>query len=175
MEPRVFRPGVHGSMNIKTTLVGMAVLAALAAGAWWARSPSPTAATAPAAVAPAAGDDVLPDVTLTAATADAGEVRITLSVTPNPPVALATFRVRARADANGAPAALEGGRVSFEMTMPMGDHRYSLVPGDDGWQEAEVILPRCMSGKRRWYATVEGTIAGQVRSARFRLDLAPPK
>jgi len=71
--------------------------------------------------------------------------------------------------------ALEGGRISFEMTMPMGDHRYSLVPGDDGWQEAEVTLPRCMSGKRRWYATVEGTVAGRPRSARFRLDLSAPQ
>jgi hypothetical protein len=123
-------------MNIKTTLVGTALLALLAAGAWWARSPSPTAAPAPAA-----GDDVLPDVTLTAATADAGGVRITLSVMPNPPVALATFRVRVRAEANGSPAPIEAGRVSFEMAMPMGDHRYALVPGEAGWQEAAVVLP----------------------------------
>ena len=57
----------------------------------------------------------------------------------------------------GAPVAARGGRVSFEMTMPMGDHRYSLVPRADGWQEAEVVLPLCPSGKRRWFATVEGT------------------
>ena len=136
MEPRVFRPGVQGSMNIKTTLVGMALLAVLAAGAWWARSPSPTAA--PALVA---GDDALPDVTLADGTADAGGVPITLSVTPNPPVALATFHVRVRAEANGSPAAIEAGRVSFEMAMPMGDHRYSLAPGNAGWQEAAVVLP----------------------------------
>ena len=58
--------------------------------------------------------------------------------------------------------------------MPMGDHRYSLVPAADGWQEAEVVLPLCPSGKRRWFATVEGTVAGQPRTARFRLDLTPP-
>ena len=144
MEPRVFRPGVHGSMNVKTTLVGMAVVAALAAGAWWARSPSRTAATAPAAQgarAHAAGDEALPDVTLAAATADAGGVRITLSLSPTPPVAFAKTQVLVRAEAGGSPVVLEGGRVSFEMSMPMGDHRYSLVPGADGWQEAAVVLP----------------------------------
>jgi hypothetical protein len=151
------------------------VLAVLAAGAWWARSPSPTAATAPDALGEAPGNDDLPDVTLAAATADTGGVRITLSLTPNPPVAFATFRTRVRAESAGSVVSLEGARVSFEMTMPMGDHRYSLVPGDDGWQEAEVILPRCMSGNQRWYATVEGTIAGQLRSARFRLDLSAPR
>jgi len=128
-------------MNIKTTLVGMAVLAALAAGAWWARSPSPTAAPAPDAVAPAAGDEGLPDATLAEGTADVGGVRITLSVTPNPPVALATFRARVRAESAGSVVSLEGARVSFEMAMPMGDHRYALVPGEEGWQEAVVVLP----------------------------------
>ena len=141
MEPRVFRPGVHGSMNIKTTLLGIAVLAALAIGAWWARSPSPTAVTAPGAMRPASGDDDLPDVTLSAATTDSGGVKITLSVSPNPPVAFAMTRVRVRAEADGSPVAIEHGRVSFEMVMPMGDHRYTLIPGSDGWLEAAVVLP----------------------------------
>jgi len=128
-------------MRRRELIAGLAVLAVLAAGAWWARSPSPTSATAPDASAPAAGDDALPDVTLSESTADVGGVRITLSVTPNPPVALATFRVRVRAEANGSPAAIEAGRVSFEMAMPMGDHRYALAPGNAGWQEAAVVLP----------------------------------
>ena len=128
-------------MNIKTTLVGMAVLAVLATGAWWARSPSPHSATTPEAPAPAAGDEALPDVTLADGTAEVGGARITLSLTPNPPVAFTTFRARVRAEAGGAPAVLEGGRVSFEMVMPMGDHRYALAPGKAGWQEAAVVLP----------------------------------
>ena len=128
-------------MNIKTTLLGIAVLAVLAAGAWWVRSPSPTAATGPAPVGPASRGDDMPDVTLAGATVDAGGVSITLSLSPNPPVALATFRVRVRAEANGSPVAIENGRVSFEMVMPMGDHRYSLVAGEEGWLEAAVVLP----------------------------------
>ena len=128
-------------MRRRELIVGLALLAVLAAGAWWARSPSPTASTAPAASAPAAGDDAMPDVTLADGTADVGGVRITLSVTPSPPVALATFRVRVRAEANGSSAPIEAGRVSFEMAMPMGDHRYSLVAVQDGWQEAAVVLP----------------------------------
>jgi hypothetical protein len=72
------------------------------------------------------------------------------------------------------PLAFEQGRVSFEMTMPMGDHTYSLVPAGGGGYEADVTLPLCKSGKRRWYATVEGRAAGQPVTARFRLDLAVP-
>jgi hypothetical protein len=55
--------------------------------------------------------------------------------------------VRVRAKSAGVAVPLEGAQVSFEMTMPMGDHRYSLVAGQDGWLEAETVLPRCMSGK----------------------------
>jgi hypothetical protein len=130
-------------MNVRFTLLGLAVLAMLAAGAWWARSPSPTgaAAPAPAAMHPASGDDDLPDVTLAGATVDAGGVGITLSLAPNPPVAFARTRVRVRAESAGVAVPLEGARVSFEMTMPMGDHRYTLVPGEEGWQEAAVVLP----------------------------------
>ena len=128
-------------MNIKSTLLGIAVLAVLAAGAWWARSPSPTGAAAPAAMQPASGDDDLPDVTLADATVDAGGVGITLSLSPNPPVAFAKTRVRVRAESAGVAVPLEGARVSFEMAMPMGGHRYALVPGEKGWQEAAVVLP----------------------------------
>ena len=161
-------------MSIKSTLLGIAVLAVLAAGAWWARPPSLFAPTSPGAMHPASGDDDRPDVTLAAASVDSGGVKITLSLSPNPPVAFAKTRVRVRAEADGSPVAIENGRVSFEMTMPMGDHRYSLVRGSDGWQEAEVVLPRCPSGRTGWFAIVEGTAAGQPRTARFRFDLAPP-
>ena len=81
------------------------------------------------------------DATVSDATVDAGGVRITFAVAPRPAAALANFRVRVRAESDGAPAAIESGRVSFEMVMPMGDHRYTLVAGDEGWQEAAVVLP----------------------------------
>jgi hypothetical protein len=136
-------------MNVKTTLLGMTVLAVLAAGAWWARSlapsagpPSPSAGQTPMASArQAGGDDALPDVTLADGSVDAGGVQITLSLSPNPPVAFAKTLVRVRAGANASPAAIENGRVSFEMAMPMGDHRYTLVAGEEGWLEAAVVLP----------------------------------
>ena len=90
----------------------------------------------------AESDDALPDVTLADGFADAGEgVRITLSVTPNPPVGMAKTLVRVRTELNGSPVAIENGRISFEMVMPMGDHRYSLLPGEEGWLEAAVVLP----------------------------------
>ncbi|MCX6551366.1 MAG: hypothetical protein NTY02_10250, partial [Acidobacteria bacterium] len=131
------------------------------------------APSASAAARQASGDEALPDVTLADGSVDVGEVRITLSLAPQPPVAFAKFRARIRASSLGSAVALEGGRITFEMTMPMGDHRYSLVPGAQGWQEAEVVLPLCPSGKRRWYATVEGATSGQPRTARFRFDLTP--
>ncbi len=190
MEPRVLRPGDTARMKLNSTLIGVVVLALVATGVFWVRSRTAGSATvpagqaspssagqpapAPATAPPASSDDALPDVTLAAGTVDAGDVRITLALSPQPPVAFAKTRVRVRAESGGSPVAIEAGRVSFEMTMPMGDHRYSLAPGADGWLEAEVTLPRCMSGMRRWYATVEGTVAGRPRSARFRLDLAPP-
>jgi hypothetical protein len=182
----------------RSTVVGLLALALVGAGVFWARSrppslpaghlPAATAGQAPrsSAAAEAADDESLPGATLADATVTAGDVRITLSLSPQPPVAFAKFRVRVSAFALAPPApasakataderlVIEGGRVVFEMTMPMGDHRYSLVPGAEGWQEAEVVLPLCQSGKRRWYATVEGTIAGRPVTARFRLDLAPP-
>ncbi|MFO7693152.1 MAG: hypothetical protein R6V57_08720 [Vicinamibacterales bacterium] len=171
----------------RSTLIGIVVIALVAAGVLWVRLQSsstsavPPGQTIPApasgaqrAPAPAADDEALPDVTLAAGTVDLEGLRITLTLSPQPPVAFATTHVRVRAEAGGSVVPLEGGRVSFEMTMPMGDHRYSLVAGQDGWQEAEVILPRCLSGKRRWYATVDGSVAGEPRTARFRFDLAPP-
>jgi hypothetical protein len=139
-------------MDTRSTVAGLLVLALVATGVIWVRSRTAGSATVPAgqtapssagqrASAQAAGDEALPDVTLAEGTADVGGVRITLSVTPNPPVALARFRVRVRAEGNGSPTAIEAVRVSFEMAMPMGDHRYALVPGEEGWQEAAVVLP----------------------------------
>ena len=183
-------------MKNRTTLVGLLALALVGAGVFWVRLHPPSPPTGQASAgrasstpvsASASDDDSLPDATLANATAAVGDVGITLSLSPQPPVAFAPFRVRVSAFAVPASTAtkaaraavvrmldIEGGTIDFEMTMPMGDHRYSLVPGADGWQEAEVVLPLCQSGRRRWYATVEGRVAGRPVTARFRLDLAPP-
>lgn len=184
-------------MRFTSTLTGLVVLALVVAGVYWVRlrplpsqgatareavsipvtasPPSPQGRSVAAAmVEHGQGDEAWADVTAADATVDAGGVGITFSIASRPAVALERTRVRIRAQSRGSVVALEGARISFEMTMPMGDHRYLLVPGQDGWQEAEVILPLCMSGKRRWFATVEGTAAGRLRTARFRLDLAPP-
>jgi hypothetical protein len=141
-------------MKFNSTLIGIVVIALVAAGVLWVRLQTsstgavPTGQTmpAPASVArpapdPAADDEALPNVTLADGTAEVGGVRITLSLTPQPPVAFARTLVRVRAEAAGSVVALAGGRISFEMAMPMGDHRYSLLPGEEGWLEAAVILP----------------------------------
>ena len=169
---------------MKNTLLGLIVLALVAGGVYWTRvvqapqaTPDAVAQGTPTSsdahrMATAAADVALPDLTPGEATASAGDVRVTVSVSPHPPVAFEKNRFRVRAESAGGPAVLEDGRIFFEMTMPMGDHRYALVPGAEGWQEADVVLPMCGSGNPRWYATVEGTIAGEPRRVRFRLDLA---
>jgi hypothetical protein len=174
-------------MKHRDILLGLLVVALVGLGVYWARgrsvtpggSPAGAASAPPAAgsVAGAAADDRLPDASLQDAAVDLGDVRIVLSLEPKPPVAFAKLRARVQARTTGEGGArtpIESGQVSFEMTMPMGDHRYSLVPGPDGWQEAEVVLPLCVSGDRRWFATVEGVVAGRPRVARFQLRLVQP-
>ena len=139
-------------MRFNSTLVGVVVLALVATVGLWVRSRTTDTGTVPAgqsaplsagqrAPATDAGDEALPDVTLADGSVSSGDARITLSLAPQPPVALAKTRVRVRTEVNGSLAVLEGGTISFEMAMPMGDHRYSLVAGQDGWQEAAVVLP----------------------------------
>jgi hypothetical protein len=172
-------------MRRADTLAGVLVLALVAGGVYWVRGPFRAGAGTAAAPAPGPSDHgasgparpdttSIPDVTRADGTVQAGEVSITLSVSPRPPVAFQTMRVRVLAASGAAPVVLEDGSVLFEMTMPMGDHRYTLVPGSDGWQHAEVVLPFCASGNPRWYATLEGTAGGRRVNARFRLDLTRP-
>ncbi len=166
-------------MKLRETLLGLVVLAAVLGGVWWARArsragaPPPSSAPASASAASGAAEASLPDVTLADASVDLGDVRIVLSA-GRPIVAFAKSRFRVRAEKDGTVVPFGDGHISFQMTMPMGDHRYSLLGGEDGWHEAEAVLPLCKSGKRRWFATFEGTVAGKPRTARFRLDLTPP-
>jgi hypothetical protein len=176
------------------TLVGFLVLGLILAGVFWVRSPSWSArpgSTATAerqpAPAPSAGqavpvpptaaaspEEALPDVTVEDARVDLDNIQLTLSVSPRPPVAFSKKRFRVRVTSGGTSAVLEGGRISFEMTMPMGDHRYTLLPDQEGWHEAEVVLPFCKSGNPRWFAIVEGSVDGKPVTARFRVDLTKP-
>jgi len=141
-------------MRHRDIVLGLVVAALVAAGMIWARSRTSSPSAAPdgqvasagatagaASVRPGRDDGAWADATVSDATVDAGGVRITFAVAPRPAAALARFLVRVRAESGGAPAAIESGRVSFEMAMPMGDHRYTLVAGDEGWQEAAVVLP----------------------------------
>lgn len=159
-------------MRLRETLLGLAVLGLVLGGVFWSRGRS-----APLAVSSgsAGAGEELPDVTRNDATVEIGDATVVLSVAPRPPVAFAAHRWRVRAVTHGEPQAIERGRLSFEMVMPMGDHRYQLVPAPGGWWEAEVVLPSCPSGKRRWFATFDGVVAGVPRRARVRVDLAPSR
>lgn len=165
-------------MKLRETLLGLLVLAVVLGGVFWARSRS-GAANAPTAGSPAASaaapvdPATFPDVTLADAAVDLGDVRLVLSA-DRPVVAFAKSRFRVRAEKNGAAVPIGDGALSFEMAMPMGDHRYSLVGGEDGWHVAEAVLPMCKSGKRTWFATLDGNVGGKPVTARWRVDLTPP-
>lgn len=166
-------------MKLRETLLGLVVLGLVVAGVLWARGRSHPVESGPGGAPPArrafdpATEPDMPDVTLADGSVDLGDVRIVLSP-GRPIVAFAKSRFRVRAEKDGLAVPIGDGHISFQMTMPMGDHRYSLVGGEDGWHEAEVVLPLCKSGNRRWFATVEGTVSGKPRTALFRLDLTPP-
>lgn len=158
-------------MRLRETLLGLAVLGLVLGGVFWSRGGTfPSRAAGPAALA---GDE-LPDVTALDAAVERDDVILVFSVVPRPARAFAGHRWRVRALKGLEAQPIEQGRLSFEMVMPMGDHRYELLAGAAGWWEAEVVLPSCPSGKRRWFAAFEGKVAGVSRRARVRLDLAAP-
>jgi hypothetical protein len=175
-------------MRHKETVLGLLVLVTVLGGAYVARRSSHAPAGASVTAAPAGDahgapgrvmqapqdDSALPDVTNADAVRDVQGVRITLSLATRPPVAFTKQRFRVRAESNATPVMIDRGEISFEMKMPMGDHRYTLVAVTNGWYESEVVLPLCPSGNPRWYAVVAGTVNGRPVAATFRLDLAKP-
>ena len=176
----------------RSTLVGLVVLVLLVAGGYWARRiEAPDGRYLPNTGGCVAGSRAegaeLPDITRGGCYVDAQDVRVFVSVTPQPPVAFSAFTIRVTAEALNPGIAeppvwprmpslpIDGSRISFAMSMPMGEHRYSLLKSDEGWYEASVVLPLCPSGDRRWIATIEGDVANRPRTARVALQLAPPK
>jgi hypothetical protein len=117
---------------------------------------------------------VVPDVSRQDALLELGDATLRLSAGPRPLVAFAKNRYRVRAERRGAPVPLGDAVLSFTMEMPMGDHRHPLAAAADGWQEAEAVLPSCVSGNRRWLATLSFTLDGRPQAARFAFDLEPP-
>jgi hypothetical protein len=173
------------AVKTRETILGLLALALVLGGVFWVREVQRSGPSASAerpggsrepwrARSSADADVTTPDITLADGVVDVGEVRVTLSVAPRPPVALATRLFRVRIETEGRPVAVEDGRIWFEMEMPMGEHRYALVPGADGWLEAAVVLPWCQSGQRRWYATIDVVAGGTARVARFQFDVTPP-
>ena len=158
-------------MRYRDALLGVLVLAVLAAGAWWVRGRQ-----TPDASVTASGS--VPDVTRADASVDVGDLRFTLSILPRPPVAFDTLKLALRVtDRSGTTAVVpvEGLSLAFQMKMPMGDHRATWVPAGEGRYQAEVTLPMCGTGDPRWFAIVGGTVAGRPVSAVFRFDLSPPR
>lgn len=164
-------------MKNREVVIGIIVVALLVGAVLWLRAcGDPRRDADPDAATGAIGaTETLPDLTTGEIHVSAGDVRIVLSVTPHPPRVFEENRFRVRAeDVDGGMLTIDDARLSFEMAMPMGEHRYSLVPADGGSYEAAVVLPQCASGDRQWYGTFDGTVAGRPRSLRFVFDLAAP-
>ena len=93
-------------------------------------------------------------------TLDAGDLRVTLDLSPRPPVALQELAAMVRVSRGGAP--LPGAAVSLELSMPgmyMGENRIVLAPADGGYA-GKGVLVRCASGRRDWSAEVVVRPAG---------------
>jgi hypothetical protein len=140
--------------------VGALVLAAILAGGAWVRTRGS---------APESGLE--PDITRVDQAVEVNGLRVSVSLSPRPPVALSRVRTRVRIEANGGTRPIQNGRVSYAMSMPMGDHAAPLVADGDGWSQAEIVLPACLEGGR-WLATVTGTVDGQPVTAAFHFELA---
>lgn len=149
-------------MKIRETLIGLAVLGSVLVGFLWSRGGDEAAVDASVSS--------FPDLSESDRTVVADGIPLDISVT-RPVTAFVPFRVSVRTNA-ASDRRLTGGRLSFAMSMPMGDHRYDLVAGPDGWQQADVTLPACLSGERRWYGTVDGRVDGRAVTVHFVLDLS---
>jgi hypothetical protein len=151
-------------MRARDLAVGLALVGALSAGFFLANGASPSAP---------GGQGEPPDVSVIDAALDVGGLNLRVSATPRPITAFVPTRFRVRAEAGTKLAPFDRAEVSFTMSMTMGDHRYKLVPVGDGWWEAQVVLPACASGHKRWYGDLALTVAGEARAARFQFDLEP--
>lgn len=163
-------------MTFRGTFLDGVVLSLMLIGAFWMHSrgrvgesskPESRDGAALATV------NAAPDLTLGRAQAAAGDVRLLLEVSPTPPRALHELVFLVRAEAGGQIVPIDGGQIAFDMSMPMGNHRYALAASDGSARQAEVVLPPCMSGNTEWFATVDAHVKGKPVSARFRFALAP--
>lgn len=150
-------------MKARDAILGALLVVALVIGFWLARGGSEPK--------PSAGEP--PDISVIDGVLDLGGLRVRVSAAPRPITAFAPTRFRLRVEAGGKQAPFEQAQVSFTMSMTMGDHRYRLLPVADGWWEAEVVLPACASGHKRWYGDVTLTTGGKPFAARFQFDLEP--
>jgi hypothetical protein len=154
-------------------ILGLAVAALLAATALAVRARH-AASVGPPDPAPGRAAGEVVDVSGSDATLDLGDVRVLVSAGPRPLAAFARSRFRVRVESDHGAVPVRDPVVTFAMTMPMGDHRHALAAGADGWQEAEAVLPSCVSGNRRWLATLSFTLDGRPRTVLFAFDLEPP-
>jgi hypothetical protein len=162
-------------MRRRDLAFGVVLVAAIAAGAYVAGRPHGTRG----ADQTTSGDSAeLPNLSLHDVRLEVDDVAVRVAVASRPVLAFEKnqvfFRFEGVGEDAGQPVAVEDAAVSFTMKMDMGMHRYALVPGpQDGWLQAELVLPACPSGNRRWYGNLTFAVSGRPLRTSFQLDLEP--
>jgi hypothetical protein len=138
------------------------VAGGLAAGIWLARTQRGPAGDG--------GSSVALDISERDGRATLDGVTVDVHVEPRPARAFEELNLRLRFEPDDVTEA----RLSFNMMMDMGPHDYNLVRQGGDWWARGVVLPKCVSGSRLWFANLElrdGT--GATKTGRFRFELAP--
>lgn len=61
--------------------------------------------------------------------------------------------------------------VRFNMKMDMGDYHTDLTRNSGTFSAQNIMLPKCMSGGKRWYGKLYFTVQGKEYSLVFLFDL----
>lgn len=76
-----------------------------------------------------------------------------------------------RFEKEGIPFSPSMAMVRFNMKMDMGDYHAELKPDGKTFTAKNIMLPKCMSGGKRWYGKLYFSAAGKEHSLVFILDL----
>ncbi|MFA6109254.1 MAG: hypothetical protein WDA75_10855 [Candidatus Latescibacterota bacterium] len=162
-------------MGRRELILGVPLVVVIAAGVYWASHRGASEILAGGAGSTLAGSAIdLPDLSRGDARLEVDGLIVRVEGT-RPIRAFEQNRLLFRFEGpDGSDRPVAEAVVSFTMTMEMGKHRYSLVPAArEGWLQAELVLPACPSGNRRWYGDLTFTSAGRPGATRFQFDLEP--
>ena len=177
-------------MGRRDLLVGVVVVGAMVAAMYLTRQHQGTkqatggraggeTTVAPGMASPLApGGLNVPNLSVADARLETDDVSVQVEAMARPILAFRQnrllFRFEGIGNAAGQLVSVQAPTLSFAMEMDMGKHRYALVPAArEGWLQADVVLPACPSGGRRWYGDLSFRAGGRQLRTRFQFDLEP--